>query len=111
MVSDDGEQVPETTVNCFDPFRELGQPRREFREPLRFERGVDNDAAAFPECTAQRSDELASGVAAVGRQEFVVFRFRFGLSSVRGETTGKAVDRTDAFPRTLGSQDLRSQNP
>ena len=47
MVSDDGEQVPETTLNSLDPFRELGQPRREFREPLRFKCGVDNDAAAI----------------------------------------------------------------
>ena len=55
VVSDDWEQVPETTVNCLDLFRELGQPRREFREPLRFKRGVDNDAATLPECTTQRT--------------------------------------------------------
>ena len=63
VVPDDGKQVPETTVYRFDPFRELGEPRREFREPLGFKRGVDNDTAALPECTAQRTDELASGVA------------------------------------------------
>src|ERR1017187_7698516 len=49
VVPDDGKQIPEAVLDFLDPLCELGQPRREFREPLRFKRGVDNDAAAFPE--------------------------------------------------------------
>ena len=80
MVSNDWQQIPETALYPLDLLREFRQPCRKFREPLRFERSVDNDATAFPECITQRSDELASGIVAVGRQEFVVFGFDTGVS-------------------------------
>jgi hypothetical protein len=34
MVSDDGEQVPETALDFLDASRELGQPCRKLRKPL-----------------------------------------------------------------------------
>jgi len=53
VISHDWEQVPETRLDFLYPIRELWQPRCEFREPLRFEGGIDNDTAALPECTTQ----------------------------------------------------------
>ena len=76
-----GKQVPEPTVNRFDPFRELGQPRREFREPLRFKRSVDNDAAASPQ-SAPHSELMNSrrGSLLSVAKNLVMFRLRVGLS-------------------------------
>jgi hypothetical protein len=41
---------------------------------------IHNDAATLPERTTQRSDELASRIAAVRGEKLVVVKLRFGLS-------------------------------
>src|ERR1035438_4828549 len=76
VAADHRKQVPQATLDFLDASCELGQPSRKLRKPLRLEGAVHQDASALAKDGAQRSDELAPGIAVVGGQEFVVLGFR-----------------------------------
>jgi hypothetical protein len=76
MVSDDGKQVPQASLNCFDPFREVRKASAKFGKPLRLEGAVHQDAAAFAQRGTARGNELAPGVARIHGEELVVFGWR-----------------------------------
>jgi hypothetical protein len=80
MVPNHRQQVPETALDFLDAPRKLRQPRREFREPLRFELLVAHDGtASVSERGTKRRDELTPGVARIRGKEFIVLRLRAGI--------------------------------
>jgi hypothetical protein len=53
VIPNNGQQIKQTTLNCRNPSRKLWKPSSNFGEPLRLERRVHDDAAAFAQCSAE----------------------------------------------------------
>ena len=102
VLSNDWQQIEQAGLDRVDPIRKLRKPTGKFRKPLRLERGIHDDAAAFAKRGAQRGDELAPGIAGICGKKLVMLQCLRRAPSASEQTTGTAFGRKDASPRNRG---------